>query len=163
MALFILLALIGLLLLEIAVFIEVGEVLGVGLTIGMTVLTAITGVFLMRAQGLSTLIKVRGALDRGDIPVRAVFDGACQLIAGGLLLIPGFLTDFTGLLLFIPFVRLILFNRLIASAAITVVGSREFADEDSARHPYDVESEYKDVTPTGRQALGQPKEDDRQG
>ena len=159
MALLILLALVGLPLLEIAVFIEVGEALGVGSTLGLTVLTALIGVFLMRAQGLSTLVKLRTSIDQGEMPMGAVFDGACQLIAGGLLLIPGFLTDFAGLMLFIPLVRRLLLARLIASASITVVGTGGFPHPDRARRPFDVDAEYEDMTPTDRPALGPEKKD----
>ena len=105
MALLIILALIGLPLVEIVVFIEVGGAVGLGITLVLTVLTAFAGAFLMRTQGLSTLFRVREALNRGEIPFYAAFDGACQLIAGVLLLLPGFLTDSLGLLLFAPAFR----------------------------------------------------------
>ena len=162
MALLILLALVGLPLLEIAVFVEVGDVFGLTVTLGLTVLTAAVGVLLMRTQGLTTLIKLRESLNQGDVPVRAVFDGACQLIAGGFLLIPGFVTDFAGLLLFIPIVRHVLLTRLIASASIIVVGPNGNSAETGARRPYDVEAEYEDVTPSERKVINHSKNDDDQ-
>ena len=161
MALFVVLALIGTPLLEIAVFIRVGGVLGVGLTLGMTVFTAVFGIFMVRAQGLSTVFKLRESLDRGEMPLRAVFDGACQLIAGALLLIPGFVTDFAGLLLFIPALRLFLLNRLLASASITVVGTSTTTDGHSARQAYDLDADYTDVTPADRPALDNEQDEER--
>lgn len=101
----ILAAFIGVPILEIAVFIEAGEAWGLWPTLGVVVLTAFVGTALLRAQGLATLARVRQSLDRGEIPVEEAFTGVCLLVAGALLLTPGFVTDSLGLLLFVPPVR----------------------------------------------------------
>lgn len=93
---------IGLPLLEIAVFIEVGGAIGVWPTIAATVATALAGSLLLRAQGLAALNRARVQMDQGQLPAREMFEGVCLVLAGALLLVPGFVTDALGLLLFLP-------------------------------------------------------------
>ena len=100
-----LLAFIGIPLLEIAVFIEVGGILGLWPTLGVVILTAIGGTTLLRHQGLAALGRARSNLEIGRLPMAEVFDGVCLLLAGALLLTPGFVTDLAGLLLFVPALR----------------------------------------------------------
>lgn len=90
---------------EIALFIQVGGLIGVWPTIALVILTAIAGTTLLRAQGLSTMRRAQESMNQGQMPIREVFDGACLLIAGVLLLTPGFMTDALGLSLFVPAVR----------------------------------------------------------
>ena len=104
MGLLLLAAFIGVPLLEIAVFIQVGDRIGLGPTLALVVLTAVLGTWQLRAQGLATLQRVRTQLDRGVLPTQELFDGVCLLFAGALLLTPGFVTDSIGFLLFLaPF------------------------------------------------------------
>ncbi|WP_336079693.1 FxsA family protein [Thalassospira sp. CH_XMU1448-2] len=90
---------------EIAVFIQAGELIGLWPTIGIVILTAILGTSLMRAQGLQTLAKAQSQMDQGEMPIGPMFDGICILIAGVLLLTPGFVTDTMGFLLLVPPLR----------------------------------------------------------
>ncbi|MFV2093447.1 MAG: FxsA family protein [Hyphomicrobiales bacterium] len=90
---------------EIWILIEVGGIIGVVPTITLVVLTAIAGTALIRHQGMSLLIEARQRLDRGEPPVSAVVDGAFLLVAGALLLTPGFITDAIGFLCLVPFFR----------------------------------------------------------
>jgi len=90
---------------EIAVFIQAGELIGLWPTIGTVILTAMVGSALLRHQGLSTLVRVRESMDAGRLPVEELFDGLCLLVAGVFLLTPGFVTDGFGLLLFLPVFR----------------------------------------------------------
>lgn len=96
---------IGVPIVEIAVFIKVGGILGLWPTLAIVVMTAIIGTTLLRVQGFSTLQRAQAALARDELPLREVFDGLCLLLAGALLLTPGFVTDGVGILLFIPPVR----------------------------------------------------------
>ena len=93
---------VGVPLLEIAVFVAVGGQIGLWPTLGAVVATALAGSVLLRVQGLSTLYRAREHLERGELPVRELFDGVCLVFAGALLLTPGFITDGAGLLLFLP-------------------------------------------------------------
>ena len=90
---------------EIAVFIQAGELLGLWPTLGLIILTAIFGTALLRYQGLRTLHRVHERLSYGEMPIGEVFNGLCLLIAGALLLTPGFLTDGLGFALFVPGIR----------------------------------------------------------
>ena len=101
----ILLLLIGTPLLEIAVFVEVGARIGAAATVALVLTMAIGGILALRGQGLATLRRAQTSLDRGVLPVKEVFDGLSLLLAGALLVFPGFVTDAIGLLLFIPAVR----------------------------------------------------------
>src|SRR3546814_4420041 len=86
MALILLAALfIGMPLLEIAVFIQVGSAIGVWPTIALTVATTLAGSLLLRAQGLATLLRARAQMDKGELPAREMFEGVCLVLAGGLL------------------------------------------------------------------------------
>ena len=87
---------------EIAVFIKAGQIIGLGWTLAVIVLTALIGTALLRRQGLRVLQQTQERLDRGEMPVGEMFDGLCLLVAGVLLLTPGFITDAVGFLLFIP-------------------------------------------------------------
>jgi UPF0716 protein FxsA len=105
MAIFLLATFIGVPLVEIAVFVQVGGWIGLWPTLVLVVLTAVLGTWQLRAQGLATLLRARDQVDRGALPARELFDGACLLVAGALLLTPGFVTDGAGFLLFLPPVR----------------------------------------------------------
>ena len=101
-------ALIGVPLIEIAVFIEVGGRIGLWPTLAMIFATAAIGTALLRYQGLSVLADARGAVERGELPVRALLDGVCLVVAGAFLLTPGFVTDAAGALLLITPIRRLL-------------------------------------------------------
>jgi len=91
--------------LEIYVLIEVGRYVGALNTVAIVILTGFLGAYLARLQGISTLHRVRVALDRGEIPAEEMLDALLILIAGIVLLTPGFLTDTFGILLLIPQTR----------------------------------------------------------
>lgn len=90
---------------EIATFVVVGGKIGALATVAFTIATSVVGAALMRWQGFGILRRLQRELDRGGSPGRELAHGAMVLLAGVLLLIPGFLTDALGLLLFIPPVR----------------------------------------------------------
>lgn len=104
---------------EITVFLLVGRQIGVLATVLLVVATAIAGSTLLRIQGLGTLSRIRQAMAEGRTPGRDLVHGAMIVLAGFLLLTPGFITDTLGLILFIPAVR----ERVFAfiRARITIV------------------------------------------
>ncbi len=91
--------------LEIVGFIQVGDWIGAGPTIGLLVLSAVAGTLLVRRRGLATLVRAQAAASQGQAPIGAVLDGFCAVAAGILLIIPGFLTDLMGLALLVPALR----------------------------------------------------------
>lgn len=90
---------------EIAVFIAVGKEIGLWPTLAMVLATAVMGSLLLRHQGFRLLGEIRSKMEAGALPGRALVHGVMLLLAGILLLTPGFVTDFCGFLLFIPPVR----------------------------------------------------------
>jgi UPF0716 protein FxsA len=92
-------------LVEIAVIIQVGDWLGLVNTIGLLILVSVAGAWLVKRQGLGVLRRIGEQRQAGQVPAAAVFDGALILVAGALLLFPGFVTDVFGLLLLLPPVR----------------------------------------------------------
>jgi UPF0716 protein FxsA len=90
---------------EISIFIRVGEQFGLWPTLAIVILTALLGTALLRYQGLRTWNRVQESLQRGEVPVGEVFTGLCLLVAGALLLTPGFLTDAMGFALFVPSIQ----------------------------------------------------------
>ncbi len=137
---------------EIAVFIKVGQIVGLGWTLLLVVLTAVLGVALLRRQGLRTLTLTQQKLDRGELPVGELFEGLCLLTAGGLLLMPGFITDIIGLALFVPPIRKFLGTAILRAILHSRntkfwVNGKEMGPDGTV-----IDGEYTDVT--GRDAQG---------
>jgi len=93
---------------EVYAFMTVGGEIGVLKTLLLCVATAILGGFLVRLQGLETLMKAQNNLRTGKMPINEIFSGFCIVIAGALLLTPGFVTDISGFLLLFPPFRAVL-------------------------------------------------------
>ncbi len=91
---------------EIGLFIQVGGLLGLFPTLFIVIITAIIGTYLLRQQGLGVLMKLQTEFQSGQLPIKSLIHGAFIVVAGLLLLTPGFFTDFIGFSLFIPQVRL---------------------------------------------------------
>ena len=105
-------------LVEIYLLLEVGGIIGAVPTIGLVVLTAAAGATLVRAQGFSTIRQVRRSMEAGEIPAVAIVEGIFLLVAGALLLTPGFLTDAVGFGCLIPPLRRGLIMRFIETRVI---------------------------------------------
>ncbi|WP_135502774.1 FxsA family protein [Roseovarius aestuariivivens] len=99
-------------LIEIALFIQVGGWIGLWPTLGIVVLTAILGTWLVRTQGRLAIGRLRSSLDKLDDPTEPLAHGAMILIAGALLLTPGFFTDAVGFALLTPGIRQAAFTYL---------------------------------------------------
>ncbi|PZV38612.1 FxsA family protein [Mesorhizobium kowhaii] len=92
-------------LLEIAGFVVVGRQVGALATVGLVLASSIAGALLLRHQGFSVMTRIRAEMDAGRDPSRQLAHGAMVVLAAILLIIPGFITDIIGLLLFLPPVR----------------------------------------------------------
>jgi UPF0716 protein FxsA len=92
-------------LLELAVLIKVGQAVGFWPTFGMVVGAGLLGAFIMSRGSLGVLRRTTQALEQGRPPVADALDGAFLLMAGMLLITPGFVTDFMALLLLVPPLR----------------------------------------------------------
>ncbi len=100
-------------LLELYFLIEVGSTVGVGTTILLVIFTAVLGSVFVRKQGFSTLNRVQTQLSHGRMPAREMVEGLVLLIAGVLLLTPGFFTDVIGFMLLIPPLRRYLMQKTL--------------------------------------------------
>ena len=123
--------------LEIAGFVVVGQQIGVLYTLALVVAAGVLGAVLLRVQGFGVMTRVRRELDAGGDPSRELAHGAMILLAGVLLLIPGFLTDIVGLLLFLPPVRDAAWRFLRSRVSVTTGGFGGFARPGAGRgaHP----------------------------
>jgi UPF0716 protein FxsA len=92
-------------LIEIALFILVGGWIGLWPTLAIVVLTAFAGTALVRQQGVRAINELRGSINQLRDPTEPLAHGAMILLAGALLLTPGFFTDAAGLALLFPAVR----------------------------------------------------------
>ena len=110
---FVLSLIVGILIIEVATFIQFGGYLGLWPTICAAIFTAILGAALLRKQGVETFFSAHESLRQNRIPVNQILDGLFIVFAGVLLLIPGFITDFVGLMLFTPWIRMCFRNLFI--------------------------------------------------
>lgn len=119
---------------EIALFIQVGGLIGLWPTLGIVLLTAVIGTSLMRSQGASAWLEVQRSFAEMRDPSRPLAHGVMILIAGMLLLTPGFFTDTMGVLLLIPGVRNLVMKQLTKRIHVTRVGGRY--SQEPQRPPY---------------------------
>ncbi len=103
---------------EIALLIEVGEQIGGWYTIAIVILTAFFGARLVRQEGLSTLTTAQQKMQSGQIPGQEMAEGLLLVIAGVLLVTPGFVTDALGFLLSLPITRPIIAKGLQAKMTV---------------------------------------------
>lgn len=107
-----LIAFIAVPMIEIALFIQVGGLIGLGWTLAIVLGTALLGSYLMRSQGAQAMDKIKRSFNEMTDPTAPLAEGAMILFAGVLLLTPGFFTDTVGLLLLMPPVRHAVFKTL---------------------------------------------------
>lgn len=93
---------------ELALLMQVGHVLGVIPTITLVITTGIAGALLARSQGLMALRRMQEAMSHASFPGDEIFDGVLILMGGLLLLTPGFVTDFLGFAALLPGIRSLL-------------------------------------------------------
>ncbi len=112
---------------EIAVFILIGDQIGVFYTLAMIFVTAVLGSILLRIQGFQIIASIRAETAKGRIPGRDLGNGAMILVAGILLLTPGFVTDGLGFLLFIPPIRSLIWSVIAKSVSFVPPASTPFS------------------------------------
>ena len=106
-------------LIEIYLLIQIGSEIGALPTIALCLFTAGLGVTLLRIQGFITLTKIRQSLDSGELPAATMLEGVMLLIAGALLLTPGFFTDAIGFICLVPPIRSKIANSVLKRAIVT--------------------------------------------
>lgn len=117
---------------EIYLLIQVGQVIGAGWTIFLVVATAVIGVALLKVQGLSTLNRAQQKMQANELPAREILEGMGLVVAGALLLTPGFFTDAVGFFLLFPPTRIWLVSavasRMVVSTSIGMHGHHRSSD-----------------------------------
>ena len=127
---------------EIATFIAVGGAIGVWWTLLLILVTAIIGTILLRTQGLGLLARIQGEVRAGRVPARELVHGLMLLLAGVLLLTPGFVTDALGFALFVPPLRdavwTLLRTRVTAQLRTTAAtfGTERSTERSRGRDPF---------------------------
>ena len=139
---------------ELAVLIQIGQLIGIWWTIALLVVDAILGSLLARSQGRSVWRRFNEAIQAGRPPAREVMDGALVLFGGALLLTPGFLSDILGVFLLLPptraLVRAVLVRRFAGRMVASMRAPRASGPGGSrARQSYDVEGTAVDSPPDG--------------
>ena len=122
-------------LIEIYLFIKIGSQIGAFNTVLLILTTAVVGVAYARFEGFNTLKSGIAQLVKNEMPVYEIISGATLAFAAFLLILPGFATDFIGILLVIPFSRRILLNRFINKKKQKVKENKEF-----------IEGDYEDIS-----------------
>lgn len=87
---------------ELAVLIYAGKRIGIANTLSIVIITALAGSIMVRREGLSVISRFRMSLSEGRFPSEEILDGAMIVVAGALLLTPGFVTDIIGFSLVVP-------------------------------------------------------------
>lgn len=135
---------------EIYLIVQVSAEIGFGSTLFVLIAVSIVGAWLVKYQGISVIRRVQRQLQQGSLPTDAVIDGGLVLLAGVLMLTPGFLTDAVGLILLVPPTRAVVrsvlkrrySNRLVASGTTFTTHSRQAT---SPGEIWDVESWENDT------------------
>ena len=99
-------------LIEIYLFIKIGSQIGAFTTVSLILLTALLGVWYARYEGFNTLKSGLTQLMRNEIPFYEIVSGAALAVAAFLLILPGFATDFFGILLIFPLTRKLILGKL---------------------------------------------------
>ena len=103
---------IGVPIIEIYLFIEIGSKIGAVLTILLILSTAFIGIIYVRYEGFNTLRSAMGQLIKNEIPLFEIVSGAALVIGAFLLLLPGFLTYAIVVLLIFPITRKMIFKKV---------------------------------------------------
>lgn len=129
---------------EIALFIQVGGAIGVLPTLSLVFLAVVAGVALIRQQGLNTLDQLSRDLENGRSDGDRLANAALKVVAGILLIIPGFFTDALALLLLLPPVRTLLIRWGASKVTVRAAGVVRRRPQQAWAEPIDAEYEILD-------------------
>ena len=145
---------IGIPILEISVFISVGDAIGLWPTLATVFITAIIGTYLLRSQGLATLFCAQEHLNEGRFPMEELFDGLCLIVAGAFLLTPGFVTDGVGFLLFFPPFRYFI-KKTVGAVLVARGGIHVYTSGNEQEHTHSdstvIDGEFEEIRPKEEQ------------
>jgi UPF0716 protein FxsA len=90
---------------ELALLIKIGSVIGTLNTIIIVILTAVVGAYMVKLEGIAVMYRIQENMQQGTFPAEELINGMMILMAGVLLLTPGFFTDVVGFLMVFPVSR----------------------------------------------------------
>jgi UPF0716 protein FxsA len=122
----VLLSVLALPLIEIALFILVGQTIGLVPTLLAVLASAVAGMLVLRWQGMGVLRQMQMRFQRGELPARQMGDAVLIGLAGVLLLLPGYFTDLIGLVLLLPWTRALIYRLLTRNLKVVDVTSAEY-------------------------------------
>ncbi|MCF7533140.1 FxsA family protein [Pseudomonas petrae] len=114
--------------LELFVLVKVGMSIGFLPTFLLVVAGSMLGVFVVRIAGVATALSARQSLARGELPAQQMLNGLMMTIGGGLLVLPGFISDVLGLLFLMPFTRRMIVGKVRNRAEAQAARQRAFAE-----------------------------------
>lgn len=126
MVLFLLVLFVVVPIVELAVIIQVGHAIGVLPTIALLLAVSFLGSWLVKREGMAVWRRFREQVDSGQVPGKEIADGVMILLAGALLISPGFVTDVFGVLLLLPPVRAVVRAAFVARATSRVRRARRY-------------------------------------
>ena len=97
---------------EIYLFIKIGSQIGAFNTISLILITAVIGIYYARYEGINTLRSGISQIIKNETPVYEIISGAAIAFAALLMILPGFLTDFLGIIIIFPWTRKLLFKNI---------------------------------------------------
>lgn len=131
---------------EITVIMQVGALLGVWPTVAIVILSAWLGAKYVRQQGLATLQSVQTRMAQGEMPSGEIVTGLMLLVAGVLLVTPGFVTDILGLALLIPSVRSAIASNVQKHIKVNQLGAGASFHHSSTGNVYQHEADSEPFT-----------------
>lgn len=137
---------IGIPILEITLFIQVGGAIGLGWTLAIVIATAILGAYMVKSQGQQAMMNLRTSFSNLSDPTEQLAHGAMILFSGALLLTPGFFTDFVGFALLVPAVRTTVFQAI--KSRVKVQEFQMGPKPSQTQHPTDdtvIDGEFEEI------------------
>lgn len=136
---------------EAVIFVHVASAIGVFMTLVLVVLTSSLGVSLVRNQGMRNLSLIQQKIQAGESPAAEMIKSVSLVLAGILLVLPGFFTDFLGLLLLLPPVQKLLVSRVLPFIRVYQPRTNPFAGTSANQgNVYEGEFERRGETPSQR-------------
>ena len=108
---------------DITLLIKIGSLIGILPTVGLILLAATAGSWLLRRQGIATIDKLRENIARGELPAAQLIEGVILMICAALFIAPGFLTDFIAIIGLIPLLRRRLVNWVLRRGLLGLVNT----------------------------------------
>ena len=129
---------------EISIFIQVAHVFGVLLTLVLVIFTSVIGMSLVRNQGFKNFVLMQQKMEAGESPAAEMVKSVSLILAGLLLLLPGFFTDFLCLLLLLPPVQKHLTMKLLPHLHFSRMPGGGFSASNDGGQTFDGEYQRKD-------------------